>query len=215
MNNIQVLLRVAMLAGLLLLLVSCSQAVQAPGSATPTVYSWQTLQQRPLHLPALKPGALCPTTYGHRIIPELGFLLGNGPVYADFFGSGPNGNELGVLHYADAQSFAGGRSHWGGEKVIFFINPTYRGPALIRGRQLDGPGMIRFNGTDDPPLIPDQALLTELRLTADVGGDPWPSGGSYTRLQAPGCYAYQVDGPAFSYAIIFKAIAVHISFPKT
>lgn len=184
-------------------------------TATPTVFSWQTLEQRPPHLPVLKPGAICPTTHGHRIIPELGFLLGKGPVYALFSGSGPHGNELGVLTYADAQSFGGGGSHWGGQKVLFFINPIYRGPALIRGRQLDGPGMIRFNGTDDPPNVSDQALLTELRLTADVGGAPWPNGGSYTRLQASGCYAYQADGLSFSYLIIFKAIAVHIVFPKT
>ena len=43
--------------------------------------------------------------------------------------------------------------------MLFFINPTYQGPVLIRGKQLDGPGMIRFNGTNDPPLVPDNACL--------------------------------------------------------
>ena len=28
---------------------------------------------------------------------------------------------------------------------------------------------------------------------------------SYTRLRAPGCYAYQVDGPNFSYPVAFRA----------
>jgi hypothetical protein len=132
----------------------------------------------------------------------------------DFFGSGPNGNELGILQYADSQSFGGGESHWGGQKVVWFINPNYQGPVLIRGRQLDGADMIRFNGNTDPPNVPDQALLTELRLMGNMGGAPWPNGGSYTRLQTPGCYAYQVDGLTFSYLIIFKAVAIHISFPK-
>jgi len=207
-----------LIAVIAVLVTACATNTPPDGIShvTPTSGAnlWQILQQRPLHLPAPRPGSPCPTTHGHRVIPELGFLLGNGPVYADFSGSGPNGNELGILQYADAQSFAGGGSHWGGQKVIFFINPTYQGPVLIRGRQLDGPGMIRFNGSNDPPNVSDQALLTELRLMGDMGGAPWPSGGSYTRLQTPGCYAYQVDGLTFSYSIIFKAIPVHITFPK-
>jgi hypothetical protein len=31
---------------------------------------------------------------------------------------------------------------------------------------------------------------------------------SYTRVQAPGCYAYQVDGLDFSYTIVFEAVIV-------
>jgi hypothetical protein len=31
---------------------------------------------------------------------------------------------------------------------------------------------------------------------------------SYTRLRAPGCYAYQIDGLTFSRVIVFRAVAV-------
>ncbi len=31
---------------------------------------------------------------------------------------------------------------------------------------------------------------------------------SYTRVQGPGCYAYQVDGDGFSYTIVFRAVLV-------
>jgi hypothetical protein len=51
----------------------------------------------------------------------------------------------------------------------------YAARALVRGYQLDGPNEVRF---DTPSL---------------------------TRLRAPGCYAYQVDGRTFSYVVIFEA----------
>ncbi|MBA2462339.1 MAG: hypothetical protein H0V45_11335 [Actinobacteria bacterium] len=41
--------------------------------------------------------------------------------------------------------------------------------------------------------------MRELQL--EGGGD----NPSLTRLRAPGCYAYQVDGRTFSYVIVFEA----------
>jgi hypothetical protein len=88
--------------------------------------------------------------------------------------------------------------------VLWFIAPRYRGPVLIRGRRLDQPGRIRFDRGKVPP--------TEMRISKnDRGG--YPPGykhvgqryrPSYTRLRAPGCYAYQIDGTTFSRVIVFQ-----------
>jgi hypothetical protein len=45
----------------------------------------------------------------------------------------------------------------------------------------------------------EQRPPAELHL---VGAEGHPSA---TRVRSPGCYAYQVDGPGFSYPIVFRA----------
>jgi hypothetical protein len=47
----------------------------------------------------------------------------------------------------------------------------------------------------------------ELRIEASATANGWRNQPSYTRLEAPGCYMYQVDGLNFSEAIIFEARA--------
>lgn len=81
------------------------------------------------------------------------------------------------------------------------------GPAVVRGQQIDGSHALRFNGGEDQAnYTGDWAvapLLPELRqFWADSSGDE----GSYVRLQAPGCYAMQVDGLTFSEVIVFQAV---------
>jgi meiotically up-regulated gene 157 (Mug157) protein len=45
--------------------------------------------------------------------------------------------------------------------------------------------------------------MTELALDVADGWNDWPS---TTHVHGPGCYAYQVDGNGFSYAIVFRAV---------
>ena len=196
------------------LLGGCASLAPSPPdratvTAVSTTISWDTLQQRPVHFPSLKPGTSCPTTHGSVVIPHFGPLLGKGPAYADFFGgkSPTEATQQGILYYAS--SFGDG-SQWGGQKVIWFIDPSYHGPVLIRAGQLDGTHQVRFN---QPPQSPGysstsgaQSLLPQLRLIGGGAGKPWPNWDIYTRLQAPGCYAYQIDGLGFSYLVIFKAV---------
>lgn len=195
-----------MLYALLLGVVACSPAItptrtvtssaslQAKAS-TPTTL--QALQQRPLHLPALAPDAACPTSPEKRVHPSFGIAQGDGPAYATV------GTERitspAVLSYVDAQHWQADNDGWGGQKVLWFVNPNYQGLVLVRGHQLDGPHQMMFN-FDSPKLTP------QLMLDTTLGGTPWPNFPSYTRLQAPGCYAYQVDGTAFSYTIVFEAV---------
>jgi hypothetical protein len=82
-------------------------------------------------------------------------------------------------------------SEWSGNKVLWFVSPAAVGPVLVRGGRIDAPGEVRF----DLDLNPSK----ELRLSGPLDHP------STTRVRAAGCYAYQVDGPSFSYPVVFRA----------
>jgi hypothetical protein len=130
--------------------------------------------ERPLRLPGLGPGGSCPVS------------VGKGPVE-------PSGSPNIRL-----TPFTG--SAWQGAQVTWHSAPSYRGPVLIRGRQLGGAGVVGFGEGHVP--------YDQLQLLDPAQGTPrgptriWPS---FTRVHAPGCYAYQVDGTSFSYVIVFRA----------
>jgi hypothetical protein len=99
------------------------------------------------------------------------------------------------------QDFYG--SGWGGNKVLWWVRAAYKGPVLIRGRQLDGSHLVRFDRG-----VPPQ---TEIRIGPTDG--PYfrkhsRDRASYTRLEAAGCYAYQIDGVGFSRVIVFQGRVV-------
>lgn len=85
--------------------------------------------------------------------------------------------------------------------MLWFVNPGYQGLVLVRGHQVDGPHMIRFDGGPD-----SRPLAQQLVIDTTLGGSPWPNTFAATRLQIPGCYAYQVDGANFSEVIVFQAV---------
>ncbi|MGE5434131.1 MAG: hypothetical protein ACM3S3_05025 [Candidatus Doudnabacteria bacterium] len=84
--------------------------------------------------------------------------------------------------------------------MLWIARRSYRGPVLIRGRQLDGIHNVRFGSGLNPSR--------EMRLRSVGGSSPgsWQNRPSYTRLRAPGCYAWQVDGTTFSRVIVFQAV---------
>jgi len=206
--------RVVLFSCLVLAVAACTQtatgpaglstpfAGSSPQTSTPIPLALQTLLRRPLHLPVVAANASCPTSPEKKVQPSFGITQGNGPVYATI------GTEVitspAVFGYTDAQHFEAGEADnqgWGGQKVLWFINPSYQGLVLVRGHQVDGPHEMRF---DDG--LSGRPLAQQLVLDTTLGGTPWPNHGSYTRLQAPGCYAYQIDGANFSYAIVFQAV---------
>lgn len=163
----------------------------------------ELLERRPVRIPMISAGTPCPATTRSRDAASAGLaatygfrLWGPGPAYP-FIGSGGDHAEL-VFKLATPDS----GTEWGGTKAIWGISRRYYGPVLVRGRQLDGPNEMRFeNGrpafTEAKRLNPDR----QLRLRG-----PEPYGNPATsRLRAPGCYAYQVDGRGFSYLIVFEA----------
>ena len=158
----------------------------APGgaTATPGGDALAALRARPLQIPTLAPGAACPTTPAHAIGPNYGPGLGPGPIYA-ILGAEP------VLSYTVNTAFP---APWGGAKTLWAAPQGAAGPVLVRGRQLDGPNVLRFG--------PDASPAADLAFDPPSG--PWDHP-STTRVQAPGCYAFQVDTPAGTTVLVFQA----------
>jgi len=143
--------------------------------------------RRPLHLPKLAPGTRCPVSVRHPLDGPYAPGLGAGPVYPVGF------SETSTLDVAGPPGF---KLPWRGQKVLWTVDPTYRGPELIRGHQLDGKWWVGFE------VLPMQELqLPPLRQGEDARWRGFPS---YTRVRGAGCYAYQVDGASFSRVLVFR-----------
>ena len=156
-------------------------------------YEWRPLY-RPLRIPAIAPGTACPAA------PARGRLVGSG-MGSSAFGPGPayptlanraGRAAIGLVWPPDDPA----RPGWAGTKVLWWV-PRYDGAVLIRGRQLDGPNRVGFD------LGPrwTRTVLPELRLV----GPTYDLRPAATFVQAPGCYAYQVDTLRSSYRIVFEA----------
>jgi hypothetical protein len=91
-------------------------------------------------------------------------------------------------------------SSWRGARVTWLASSSYQGPVLIRGRRLGATGAVGFGEGHLP--YDELQLLTPGVATPRGTGREWPS---FTRLKAPGCYAYQVDGTSFSEVVVFRA----------
>jgi hypothetical protein len=186
----------------LLATVAAALAVAQTGGGASS--PWPALH-RSLHLPALLPGRQCPVSpvaRGKFAKYGVGAGIGPGPAYP--IGFGQPGSTLSFQSPPGPTSpFFG--SAWSGQKILWFVLPSYRGPVLVRGRRLDGPGVLRFQNGKVPPA--------ELRITRTTYAG-YPSGvqfygqrylPSYTRLRTAGCYGYQIDGTSFSRVIVFRA----------
>jgi hypothetical protein len=153
--------------------------------------TWAALH-RPLRLPHLAPGAECPRS-PTQPAPALnaafgGYVLGPGPAYAGAFA------EDATVHYGSSPVEPGG---WRGFKVLWIVRPGYRDRLLIRGRQLDGPAGIQFAG---------QAQEMRIGSWGSASGAPgWGHWPSTEWVRTPGCYGFQLDGPRFSRALVFRA----------
>jgi hypothetical protein len=97
---------------------------------------------------------------------------------------------------------SGTYAEWGIRKAMWAIDPRYVGPVLVRGRQVDGGDLLRFE-SGEPGFTPESARdpAYELRL---AGGYVHPA---VTRVRTLGCYAYQFDGLGFSRTVVFRAVA--------
>ena len=94
---------------------------------------------------------------------------------------------------------------WAGQKVFWYVLPSYRGRVLIRGRRLDGPGWLGFNGL----RVPDRELRIEPYESVTWAGQPPGSRGrpSAVRARTSGCYGVQIDGATFSRVVVFPVAA--------
>ena len=160
---------------------------------------WAALR-RPLHLPRLAAGAPCPVSRVDARVAWRGINIfggqgiGRGPVYPGL------GAHSGLLWATRDQQYGG---PWFGDKVFWYIQPDYRGPVMIRGRRVDGSGMVRFNAG----RLPASELHIAAGESVSWHGQPAGSRGvaSAVRVLAPGCYAFQIDGTSFSRVVVFTA----------
>ena len=184
-RNVWVSIRLSLLAVVAVLVLPA-----AAGGAD----GWNALR-RPLHVPAVASGAACPVSkIDHRVAWSRlhifgGVGLGNGPVYP--------GLGRGLLFATRDEQYG---SRWFGTKVFWFVMPSYRGRVLIRGRRIDAPGRVGFNGAKTP----NPELRIEPNDTVSWTGQPrWSRGvPSGVRILTKGCYAFQIDGTSFSRIVV-------------
>jgi hypothetical protein len=150
---------------------------------------------RPLRFPTLHAGEDCPVTHSADVALQDSFLYprpGPGPVYPDG-AVDPEG--VAVL---DRGASVNG---WASFKTLWFSEPSYQGPWVIRGGQLDGPSPVIFG---EQPTV--SKLVVPAGPTVNETNDGYREAPGGTYLRGPGCYAWQVDGLSFSYVIVFKVI---------
>jgi hypothetical protein len=159
--------RTALLLLLTLLIAGCGAVAPPPTGTTSAGPSASTAALvRPLALPTFS--APCQRATGHPVLPDVGLGLGGGPVWPVGFG-------------ADGQQPLGQSANgWYTVKVLWAADPSYAGPVLVRGRRIDGDGVVRFStdGTLSEPEV--------LQIDASTSGNvelTWPS---YTLVQSPG-----------------------------
>jgi hypothetical protein len=188
------------------LVVAAATAVLVVGLAAPRPGaagsgSWQRLH-RPLHLPHLAAGAVCPVSTVDRRVRWKpinifgGSGIGRGPVYPGL------GWSTGSVNVSPDTQYGG---PWLSGKLFWYVSPDYRGPVLIRGRQLDGSHVLGFNGKKQP----NAELRIGVRDSVEWSGQPPGSRGvaSSVRALVPGCYGAQIDGTRFSRVVVFVVVA--------
>lgn len=125
-------------------------------------------------------------------------LLKRGPIYAALLAGPPR------IVLLPERSEA---SPWKSVETIWVSRPTYDGPVFVRGGRLDRAGLVRFGEGRKPDA--ELELPTGDWPTSDFEGRRLPPGwrafSVQTRIRAPGCYAFQVDGDGFSYLLTFAA----------
>jgi hypothetical protein len=164
---------------------------------------WGRGLHRPLDLHELQPGDSCPVSPVDQSVDWEsinifgGFGTGPGPVYPGIGG----GDSPGHVFFTREPSDDG---PWVGTKVFWYVKPDYRGPALIRGRRLDGPGRLRFHDRSND-LRPE--LRIKRRESVQWSGQPPGSRGHPSGVygRSRGCYGVQMDGTWFSRTVVFTA----------
>jgi hypothetical protein len=166
--------------------------VDAGGNVLPPVadeQTWTELAARPVQLRKFSAGSECPITPTRELASATGALAGSGPVYAV-------GN---VIAY-------GARTSDGifPAKVLWVAAPDYPGPALIRGRQLDGPGEVFFSNSR---RVSELRFELDTRVRAGASDQGWRYLPSTVNVEGPGCYGLQIDGPGWTSTIVMRAFA--------
>jgi hypothetical protein len=153
-------------------------------------YDYSQLRRRPVRQPA------CTLTAQRGTLKRNGF--GSVPAWGS--PASPFMPERSLV--APVEYDPGAYADYGVFKAMWAIDPRYVGPVLVRGRQLDGTDVLKFEKGE--PGFSDYTRAHPTTELHESGGYIHPS---VTRVQTLGCYAYQVDGIGFSSSIVFRAVA--------
>jgi hypothetical protein len=194
---------------------TATPASQAAQPSFATAANFADLRNRPLNQPALAADGSCPSDSSHDVKPVVTSGKG-GPN----FGFGPGPTYLSGIIQLYPGAF---------DNEIWMIDASYMGPVLIRGHQVNGAQVVSF---DEPSVFASGGFLSgalppgSAVATVSIGGtqtpfyaeldlpaaDPTYAKGSWrlffdsTHVEAPGCYAFQLDGFTFSTVIVFHVL---------
>ena len=168
--------------------------VQGAGGSPPTGAIPAALN-RPLHFPAFRPGQRCPASPGHPIATADfgGTALGNGPVRVVIA-------SVGDLRHGVADLSPSSSPPWLALKTLWFSEPVYQGPFIIRSKRLGRPDAVALGEapTVAPLVVPPGPTLNGTSGWREAPGGLW--------VRTAGCYAWQVDGLNFSEMIVVDAV---------
>lgn len=155
---------------------------------------------RPLAFPTVDRDAPCPVSTPHRVSSQLPPLLGSGPVYVGTYSTERTTIEM---PYPAPQGSVASDTGWTVSKFPLVMPKSLREPLLIRGRTIDRTEALGFSGSAG--RRPFEAMQFPARpRVIDVGVGTLKSLGLTIWAAAPGCYAVQIDGRAFSRVIVFR-----------
>jgi len=222
MNNRLFLTRVVMLAGLLLLLVSCTQISQPTASATPTVDSAHLTafaQPYPTYppLPTLTPS---PTPLGgasaklgpvpqncppgplpQSIDTAFGPVVGAGPVWAGNF-IGPHAKLAWLPPVTSAIHNQYGWPH----KLLWVVADSVKGLVTIRGANLrDGSSLRPHAEQEVATSTPTTLVLDPQDPNLINHADQWVEFPGSLTIPKAGCYYLEATWPGGSWRIMFAA----------
>lgn len=190
-------------------------AAPAANNAVATASNLADLRKRPFNLPPVGANASCPITQSHDLAPVVSGGKGKGPG----FGFGPGPAYLSGIVQIYPGAF---------DNEVWLIEPKYEGPVLIRGHQINGAHFVAFSepitfpiggfssAGSPPPGAPVISVTIsgapvpfyqELDLPAMSATDAkgfWRQFFARTHIEAPGCYAFQLDGADFSLVTVFQ-----------
>jgi hypothetical protein len=120
-------------------------------------------------------------------------LLGHGPVYPGVYTPQARWRRQTVVEMDDPQGIPH-PTGWLVQKVLWKISRDYRGPVWIRGREVGGPGQMRFS---------EGASVSNVLHFRARGS--WPS---ESFVPGAGCYAWHIRGRGFHEVLMFRAVCV-------
>jgi hypothetical protein len=123
----------------------------------------QRLHRR-LRIPRIEVGARCPRTRGGRPDRRIAIALGDGPADPVMGMAASPPSPAGVVDLSDDLRQKG----WYFHKTLWAVSRRYSGPVLIRGREVDGSGPLRFT-------VNGRTALAELSFGAERSPH-WPFG---------------------------------------